>query len=398
MPSLVAEVMTYNVVAVRQEAEFKEIVAVMQRRRVSAFPVLDDGDRVVGIVSEADLLPHEAYPARPSARNNQRRRFPYKADALTAGELMTSPAITISPEATVTEAARVMHSRKVKRLPVIGADGRLVGIVSQVDLLGVYDRPDAQIRTEITERVIAGDFVLDPREFTVLVGGGVVTISGKVERQGVALGLLEAIWDVAGVVDVRDRLSYPVRASEARRTLRAGSAGKADPRTGSTSAGIGLRQGRLRARPPASASLGGCHGVLDRDVLLGLLGFLLLQIDNDLEDALVVAGLDVLVVGVGRQHDPAAEDAIPELGVRLVDLLFLPLGADAEDPVADGNVDLLIGVDSRQLGTDDVMLVRHVILHPHALAKQRPEHGHRRIHPVEQVEERPAVPANEGAH
>jgi CBS-domain-containing membrane protein len=210
MPSLVAEVMTYNVVAVRQEAEFKEIVAVMQRRRVSAFPVLDAGDRVIGIVSEADLLPHEAYPARPSVRNSQRRRFPYKADALTAGELMTSPAITISPQATVTEAARVMHSGKVKRLPVIGDDGRLVGIVSQVDLLGVYDRPDAQIRTEITERVIAGDFVLDPREFTVMVGGGVVTISGKLERQDIALSLLEAIWDVAGVVDVRDRLSYPV--------------------------------------------------------------------------------------------------------------------------------------------------------------------------------------------
>ncbi|HEX9031802.1 MAG TPA: CBS domain-containing protein [Streptosporangiaceae bacterium] len=212
MPSLVAEVMTYNVVAVRQEAEFKEIVAVMHRRRVSAFPVLDAGDRVIGVVSEADLLPREAYPARPAAaRHEQRRRVPVKADALTAAELMTSPAITITADATVTEAARVMHSHKVKRLPVVDEDQRLVGIVSRVDLLGVYDRPDAQIQVEIVERVLAGEFVFDPREFTVVVSGGVVTISGKLERQEVALSLLETIWDVAGVVDVRDRLSYPVK-------------------------------------------------------------------------------------------------------------------------------------------------------------------------------------------
>jgi len=212
MTSLVAEVMTYNVVAVRQEAEFKEIVSVMHRRRVSAFPVLDSDDRVIGIVSEADLLPREAYPARPAAaRHEQRRRVPAKATALTAAELMTSPAITVPPQATVTEAARVMYTRKLKRLPVVDDDGRLVGIVSRVDLLGVYDRPDAQILAEITERVIGGDFVFDPREFAVKVSGGVVTIAGRVRDEDVALRLLEAVWDVAGVVDVRDRLTYPVK-------------------------------------------------------------------------------------------------------------------------------------------------------------------------------------------
>jgi CBS domain-containing protein len=212
MPTIVAEVMTYNVVAVRQTAEFKEIVAVMQRRQVSAFPVLDDLDRVIGVVSEADLLPREAYPARPIAGGRERRRrISGKASALTAGELMTSPAITIGPDATVTAAARTMHSRRVKRLPVIDDEGRLLGIVSRVDLLGVYDRPDAQIRTEIIERVLAGDFVLDPREFTVIVNNGVVTISGKLDQHDMAVRLLRGIWDVAGVVDVRDRLRYPVK-------------------------------------------------------------------------------------------------------------------------------------------------------------------------------------------
>lgn len=214
MTNLVSEVMTYNVVAVRREAEFKEIVAVMHRRRVSAFPVLDDYDRVIGVVSEADLLPREAYPAWPlAARAGRRHRVPDKAGALTAEELMTSPAVTIEPDATLTEAARVMHSRKVKRLPVIDNDGRLLGIVSRVDLLGVYDRSDSQIRTEITERVLAGDFVLDPREFRVTVSNGVVTISGKLDQHDLALRLLRGVGEVAGVVDVRDRLIYPVKHS-----------------------------------------------------------------------------------------------------------------------------------------------------------------------------------------
>ncbi len=212
MTSLVAEVMTYNVVAVRREAEYKEIVSVMHRRRVSAFPVLDESDRVIGVVSEADLLLREAYPPRPAApRHEHHRKVPAKAGARTAAELMTTPAVTIAPQATVTEAARLMHDSKVKRLPVVDADGRLVGIVSRDDLLGVYDRPDAEILGEITDRLIGGDFTADPGEFAVTVASGVVTVAGKVERQETALRLLESVWDVAGVVDVRDRLNYPVR-------------------------------------------------------------------------------------------------------------------------------------------------------------------------------------------
>lgn len=210
MPNLVADVMTYNVVAVRRDAEFKEIVEVMHRRRVSAFPVLDSGNRVVGVVSEADLLPRQAYPPRPEVERPERpRTAAAKTQALTAAELMSSPPVTTKARATVSEAARVMQSHKVKRLPVVDDEGKLAGIVSRVDLLGVYDRPDAQIAAEISERVIAGDFVLDPREFRVKVSGGVVTVTGKVEHQDVALRLLDAIWEVTGVVDVRARLTYP---------------------------------------------------------------------------------------------------------------------------------------------------------------------------------------------
>ena len=212
MRSQVSDVMTHNVVAVRQIAEFKDMVEVMCRRRVSAFPVIDADDRVIGVVSEADLLPREAYQHKPADYGQERRRrVPAKATALTAAELMTSPAITITADASVAEAAKMMYTNRVKRLPVVSEDGRLTGIVSRVDLLGVYDRTDEEICEEITEQVIAGNFAFGPNEFTVTVSGGVATIAGQVEREEVALSLLQAVWDVEGMVDVRDRLNYPKR-------------------------------------------------------------------------------------------------------------------------------------------------------------------------------------------
>jgi CBS domain-containing protein len=211
MPTHVADVMTYNVVAVRQTAEFKDMIEVMRRRRVSAFPVIDAGNKVIGVVSEADLLPLEAFPHKPADYGHKRgRRGPGESEAFTAAEFMTSPAITIGADASVAEAAKLMCDNRVKRLPVVDEAGRLAGIVSQIDLLGVYDRPDAEICEEISERVIAGDFVLDPGEFTVAVRGGVATIAGRVECEEAALSLLAAVSEVTGVVDVRDRLTYKV--------------------------------------------------------------------------------------------------------------------------------------------------------------------------------------------
>jgi CBS domain-containing protein len=207
----VKDVMTRNVVAVRKHAGYKDIVAVMRRRHVSALPVLDDHDRVVGVVSEADLLLKEAYADRPSGspRLLLRRRDRAKAGALAAGGLMTSPAVTIAPEATVAEAAQVMHGRRVKRLPVVDSAGRLAGIVSRVDLLGIYDRPDGQIGAEILSEVIKDKFSLDPCAFDVTVASGVVTIAGQAGSLSVAESLLDAVWDVPGVIDIRNRLSYP---------------------------------------------------------------------------------------------------------------------------------------------------------------------------------------------
>jgi CBS domain-containing protein len=212
MATLVEDVMTSDVISVRKSAEYKDIVQVMRHAHFSAFPVLDNNDRVVGVVSEDDLLVKEAYSDADDgpgflARRGDRMR----AAAMTAADLMTRPAITISPDATAAQAARVMHARHVKRLPVVTSDGRLAGIVSRTDILGVYDRPDDDIRREIEEQVIKGAFALDNLAFSVTVTGGVVTLAGQVEREPVALSLLQAARQVDGVVAVREKLSYPRR-------------------------------------------------------------------------------------------------------------------------------------------------------------------------------------------
>jgi CBS-domain-containing membrane protein len=109
----------------------------------------------------------------------------------------------------VGEAARLMQSRRVKRLPVVDDEGKLLGIVSRSDLLSVYERPDSEIWDEVAKGVIVGEFGLGELMFAVTVRSGIVTVTGSVDQRPVALSLLAAIRYVEGVVAVRDRLSYP---------------------------------------------------------------------------------------------------------------------------------------------------------------------------------------------
>lgn len=162
-------------------------------------------------MSEADLLLKESAAALPQGaiRLAWRLRQRSKADGTTAAEIMSRPAVTVSPDAPVGEAARLMQTRRVKRLPVVDADGRLRGIVSRADLLSVYERPDTEIRDEVVKGVLIGEFGLDEQMFAVSVNSGVVTLTGPVGKRPVALNLLAATRYIEGVVGVRDRLSYP---------------------------------------------------------------------------------------------------------------------------------------------------------------------------------------------
>jgi CBS-domain-containing membrane protein len=211
MNATVRDVMSTHVIAVREIATFKEIAFRLHEHRVSAFPVIDSGNRCIGVVSEADLLAKEAAEDEGSAVTPGMtwERDQSKAAAVTAGELMSSPAVTIGADEPVTRAARLMYARRVKRLPVTTEDGTLIGIVTRSDVLSVYGRPDQDIADEITRELIA-----DPARYTVTVKDGIVTLEGTPEDAGAGHGIIAAARHVEGVVAVRDRLGYPENVSE----------------------------------------------------------------------------------------------------------------------------------------------------------------------------------------
>ena len=207
----VKDVMTSPVVAVTPTASFKELAVMLRRHRVSALPVVDDDTKLIGIVSEADLLAKEALNGDHGGMiaGQVQHREQQKADGVTAGELMTRLTVTVTPDDTVEQAARLMYHLRVKRLPVVDPGGRLVGIVSRTDVLAVYDRPDEQIKAEITDEVIQRELLIDPAPFTVTVADGVVTVAGAPETAELGRTLVEKIRHVPGVVDVHDELRYP---------------------------------------------------------------------------------------------------------------------------------------------------------------------------------------------
>jgi CBS domain-containing protein len=211
MNGTVKDIMTTHAVAVRKAASFKELASSLREQRVSAFPVLDDDNRVVGVVSEADLLAKEALEDSPAGllAGVLHPREQAKAAGITAADLMSRPPVTIGPHVPVTQAARLMYARKVKRLPVVDEEGRLIGVVSRSDVLSVYSRLDADIRREILDRVLPETLLVDPSRFTITVKDGIVTIEGTPETATVGRDIIEEAGHVEGVVAVRDRLIYP---------------------------------------------------------------------------------------------------------------------------------------------------------------------------------------------
>jgi CBS-domain-containing membrane protein len=208
----VGDVMTRAVVLVNDSASFKEIVRRMEGSGVSALPVVDAEERLVGIVSEADLLLKEEHalgPVRWRLFDRRLRRIERaKSEGLVAAQVMTAPVITVGPEASLGQAARLMHQKRVKRLPVLDAEGKVIGIVSRADLLTVFMRPDNEIQREVAERVLIRTLSIGPDRVRTTVRDGVVTVEGSVERRGLISLLTGLVRGVDGVVGVEERLSY----------------------------------------------------------------------------------------------------------------------------------------------------------------------------------------------
>ena len=202
MSAKVRDVMTARVVAVREDATFKEMADILGACRISAFPVVDHAGQVIGVVSEADLL------VRLAGQDDLMHPREHDKTAVVASALMTSPPVTVGPDQPVQQAARIMYDRRVKRLPVVNDAGRLVGIISRADVLSVFRRADEEIRREATDQVILGRFLMHPDSMTVTVRDGILTISGRPETDGAGREIVAALRHLEGVVAVRDRLSY----------------------------------------------------------------------------------------------------------------------------------------------------------------------------------------------
>ena len=207
-PHTVGDVMTRAPVAVGRDAPFKDVVTLMDRWKVSALPVLAGDGRVIGVVSEADLLFKEAFRDRDPDRFVARDRPAdvAKAGGGTAGELMNAPAVTVHADTTVAEAARIMARRGVKRLPVVDGTGVLRGIVSRADLLKVFLRADEELTEDVRREVVDRLFPLSADHIRVEVSEGVVTLTGWIDSPEPAPVAERLTRAVEGVVDVHCRL------------------------------------------------------------------------------------------------------------------------------------------------------------------------------------------------
>ncbi|MFD7782078.1 CBS domain-containing protein [Streptomyces nojiriensis] len=206
----VGDLMTDEVVSVVTSTPFKDVAKLLAQHDISGLPVLDDEDRVLGIVSESDLIGLAAADHAPVGEEPDAGRggaaFPSEV-TFTAGEAMSAPAVTVHADETAAGAARLMARRGVERLPVVDDEDRLVGIVTRRDLLWLFLRPDSEIRHRVVADVLVDTMGLGAEAVSVHVVDGIVTLEGRLERQSQVPVLIRLTSQLDGVVAVASRLS-----------------------------------------------------------------------------------------------------------------------------------------------------------------------------------------------
>ncbi|WP_424139691.1 CBS domain-containing protein [Roseomonas chloroacetimidivorans] len=231
MDSLLArDLMTQEVVAVPPSMEVTSLAGLLARRGISSTPVTDAEGRLLGIVTEADLVRRLAGAAEPKVswirslfqnRNRQAEQYA-RTHGMTARDVMTSSVVTVGPDTTVEECARIMEQHAIKRLPVVSED-RLVGIISRSDLLVAALEPPERIGTleQSHDARIQAALEAEMREhpwaqslYTFAdVKNGVVTLSGYVRSEEVRRGLVVLAGRIEGVERIEDHMevtSFPL--------------------------------------------------------------------------------------------------------------------------------------------------------------------------------------------
>jgi CBS domain-containing protein len=199
----VAEIMSQPVITVTPETGIKAAAELLVDNGISALPVVDSAGRLVGIVSEADLIFIEA---RPDPRSQATPLAPTAGSTpRNVAEVMTRDVVVVTAQSDVAQAARAMLNSGVKRVPVMSGR-RVVGIVSRRDLVKVIARTDDRIEGEINDRL--AELGLATSGSTVKVTDGMATVA--IDYQGKARRLVEsAVLQVAGVLEVRFAAPYP---------------------------------------------------------------------------------------------------------------------------------------------------------------------------------------------
>jgi CBS domain-containing protein len=222
----IAEIMHRDVLTVTPETSLKDVAALLVRHRISGVPVVGPDGRVVGVVSEADIvLKEQGFEVELGSFLGRLLDDAYgdndRFDARTAGDAMTSPAVTASPTQSVYEAARLMATKKVNRLPVVQGS-RLVGIVTRADIVRAFQRDDDEIEREIAQDVLLETLWIDPEPLEIRVEDGVVTLGGTVETKTIAQIVAAYVRRVPGVVAVHSELGWHVEDTGRRRHTLAG--------------------------------------------------------------------------------------------------------------------------------------------------------------------------------
>jgi CBS-domain-containing membrane protein len=214
--STVSSVMTRDVITTKPETSFKEAVRVLRSRKISGMPVVDSTGLLVGIVTEGDLL-NKAEKREPDAyvlESRWHRNDRSRAAALDVASAMTREVACVRDDYTVARAAREMHTRGVKRMPVLDSSGRLVGIVSRGDLLKVFLRTDEELEAEVSEILRVGAVRLGGHGLKAAVDEGVVDLAGRFRSRSRLDAVVRAVVGVDGVVGVRNRMTFDVEDGE----------------------------------------------------------------------------------------------------------------------------------------------------------------------------------------
>lgn len=221
MVNKVAEVMTPTPTTIDESTPFKAIAELFITSSFAALPVVDEAGQVLGIVTESDLLLKEGYPSATDKHHlfegRRRRRELEKAAGLVARDIMSAPAVTIAPQASIGDAARLLHDRRINQLPVVDEARNLIGIVTRGDLLKTFLCSDAELVREVREGILVKTLWMEPDAIAITSNSGVVGLRGTVDRLSDVRILVRMVRNLSGVVGIVNELAY--RMDDTRSTL-----------------------------------------------------------------------------------------------------------------------------------------------------------------------------------